>query len=237
MRVHLLATALLIAIPATACSSHTENDRGSARPFPLTDFTSVALLGSDDVDIRVGPAFSVRAVGPVSELDQLRITRDGTTLRVERKPTTGFGWGSHRGVKVFVTMPRIVGAEVRGSGDMAIDRIQGSSFSGSASGSGDFTIGLLGTSQARLANRGSGDIKVAGTVDRLAADVASSGSIEARGLHARNATVSVAGSGDMSATVDGQATVSLSGSGDVDLGGRARCTISKSGSGDVTCGQ
>lgn len=241
MRIHLLATALFLTIPATACSSHTSNDTaavgtGAARPYPIADFNSVVLLGPDDVDVRVGSAFSVRAVGPAADLDQLRITRDGGLLRVDRKPTNGFHWNTHRGLKVFVTMPRIVGGEVHGSGDMTIDRVQGASFNGNSSGSGDLSIASLGTSQAKLAVRGSGDIKVAGTVERLAADVVGSGSIEARGLHTRNATVSVVGSGNMSATVDGQATVSLSGSGDVDLGGHARCTISKSGSGDVTCG-
>ncbi|WP_010161420.1 head GIN domain-containing protein [Sphingomonas sp. PAMC 26617] len=233
----------LIAVLALAGCSNTSDaaepaGSGTTRTFAISDFSAVSLRGSDDVDVRVGTGFSVRAEGPRTELDKLEIVRDGDTLKIGRKKNlAGFGWGGgRRGVKVFVTMPRITGAQVAGSGDLAIDRVDGQRFGGEAAGSGNLSIGALSVPEARLSVAGSGDIDAKGRVERLTIDVAGSGSVAAGGVKARTATVSVAGSGDVRADVAGPARVSLVGSGDVDLGPQARCTVSKTGSGDVHCG-
>ncbi len=233
----------LIAVLALAGCSNTSDaaepaGAGTTRTFAISDFSAVSLIGSDDVDVRVGTGFSVRAEGPRIELDKLEITRVGDMLKVGRKKNlAGFSWsGGGRGVKVFVTMPRIVAAKIAGSGDLAIDRVEGQRFGGEAAGSGNLTIGALSVPEARLSVAGSGDIAAKGRVERLMIDVAGSGNVSARGVTARSATVSLAGSGDISAEVAGPASVSLIGSGDVDLGPQARCTISKTGSGTVRCG-
>lgn len=240
------ALSFLVAVPLAACSFHsdasppggTASGPSTTRSFAISDFTGVALRGSDDVDVRVGSGFSVRAEGPRRELDTLEIARDGSTLRIGRKQKMGgFGWsGDHDPVKVYVTMPRIVAAKVAGSGNMAIDRIEGSRFDAEAAGSGDLTIGALLVPQVKLAIAGSGNIAAAGAVERLTINAAGSGGVAARGLKARGASVSLAGSGDVVATVNGAADVSLVGSGNVDLGTAARCKTSKMGSGEVHCG-
>ena len=234
----------LIAVPLAACSFNSDasppGDSGprATRSFAIADFTGVALRGSDDVDVRVGSGFSVRAQGPRSELDKLEIVREGDTLRVGRKKNLGgFSWGSKQDrVKIFVTMPRIVAAQIAGSGNMAIDRVAGARFDADAAGSGDLSIGALAVPQAKLAVAGSGNITAKGAVERLAIDVAGSGNVAARGLKARGATVSIAGSGDVTADVSGEARVSMVGSGNVDLGPAAHCTTTKVGSGEVRCG-
>lgn len=236
---------LLIAVPLAACSfgsdasppSGTQSGPSGTRSFAIADFTGVALRGSDDVDVRVGTGFSVRAEGPRAELDKLEIVRVGDTLRVGRKKNLGgFSWGTQDSVKVFVTMPRIVAAQIAGSGNMAIDRIDGARFDGDAAGSGDLSIGTLAVAQAKLGVAGSGNIAAKGSVDRVEIDVAGSGNVEARGLKARGATISLAGSGNVTADVSGAASVSMVGSGNVDLGQAARCTTTKVGSGEVRCG-
>lgn len=246
MRAILLLPALLLtAAPLAACSVDGDDGgpgasaagTGTARTFAVAGFTGVALRGSDDVDVRVGPAFSVRAEGPSAELDKLKIERVGDTLRVGRKPNSGFSWGGqHRSVKVFVTMPRIAAAQIAGSGNLAIDRVTGGDFDGDSAGSGNLSIALLTVPHAKLSIAGSGDIAAKGAVDRLTVDVAGSGNVAANGLKARGATVSVAGSGNVRAEVVGSAAVSIVGSGDVDLGRGAKCATTKIGSGEVHCG-
>ncbi|MFX7025260.1 DUF2807 domain-containing protein, partial [Acinetobacter baumannii] len=86
--------------------------------------------------VRVGPQFAVHAEGPAEVLDRLRIERDGDTLSIGRKSTMGFEW-STRDATITVTMPAIHGASVTGSGDMAVERVTGDSFKGSATGSGN----------------------------------------------------------------------------------------------------
>ncbi|HEU4962182.1 MAG TPA: head GIN domain-containing protein [Sphingomonas sp.] len=238
---------LLAILPLVACSGHgvghDENaagvpasGAGTARTYAVTGFTGIELKGSDDAEVRVGDAFSVRAQGPADMLDDLRIEKDGDTLKIGRK-SNHFSWGGGgRDVKVFVTMPRIASAGIAGSGDMTIDRVDGPTFSGGTSGSGELSIGRMAVDSADLSIAGSGNIAASGTAQRVSLSIAGSGDIDAQGLTAREADVSTAGSGDIKATVNGHAKVSMMGSGNVDLGGGATCDVSKMGSGEVTCG-
>ena len=249
MRTLALIIALPLAIaPLAACSiDGSDSDStpglpgsgsGTTRTFAATDFTAVELRGSDDVDVRVGTAFSVRAEGPAAELDKLKIERDGDTLKIGRIGRKGFNWSddSKGKVTVYVTMPRIAEASVAGSGNLGVDRVEGQAFEGELAGSGNLTIATLAVQQAKFDIAGSGNTKVSGTTGRFEANIAGSGDIDGAGLKASSAEVSIAGSGNVKAEVAGQAKVNVMGSGDVDLGRNAKCATSKMGSGAVTCG-
>lgn len=211
---------------------------GTTRNFDVSDFTKVDLRGSDDIDVRVGGAFAVRAEGPSEELDRLEVRKDGNTLKVGRVDQSGFSWGNRdgKGVKIHVTMPSIAGASIAGSGDMTVDKVSGGDFDGSIAGSGDLKLGMLSANALKLAIAGSGDVEAAGSVQRLDVDIAGSGGIEAKGLKASAAKISIAGSGDVEANVEGPAEVNILGSGSVNVGPKARCTTNKMGSGEVRCG-
>jgi hypothetical protein len=235
--------AALFMAPLMACSAGNAEPgeaveprgQGPSRTYDVSGFTGVGLRGSDDVEVRVGPAFSVRAQGPAEELDRLEIVREGDTLEIGRKRSSGMSWGKREGVKVFVTMPRLARAAVAGSGDMAVDQVMGDRFDAAVAGSGNLSIGRMDVGDAKLAVAGSGDLTGAGRARRLDLSVAGSGDIDARQVAATEAKVSVAGSGDVRARVDGPVAVSLVGSGDVELTGSPRCTITKRGSGEVRC--
>jgi hypothetical protein len=237
------ALLILAALPLAACSYMDDNGKpgiagsgsGNARTYQVADFTGVALRGSDDVDIRVGSAFSVRAEGDPEVLEYLKIEKDGDTLKIGRRNRAGFSWGN-RAVKVYVTMPRITGAEVAGSGDITIDRAEGGTFEAESAGSGSITIGTLAVDQAKFEMAGSGGVKAAGTAKAVEVDIAGSGDVDAKGLKANGAKISIAGSGSVALDVTGNAKVSIMGSGDVDLGANAKCDVNKMGSGDVRCG-
>jgi hypothetical protein len=65
--------------------------------------------------------------------------------------------------------------------------------------------------------------------------VAGSGDLNATGLSAETASVSVAGSGNARAQATRTASVDVAGSGNVRLTGGAKCSVSKAGSGNVQC--
>eukprot|EP01035_Chromulina_nebulosa_P040297 gene40297-54493_t len=91
MRILTLAM-LTAALPLAACHGHgfsgdtTPGIKGSGsgdtRSYQVADFTGVDLRGSDDVEVKTGAGFAVRAEGPSAELDRLKITRSGDTLRI-----------------------------------------------------------------------------------------------------------------------------------------------------------
>ena len=211
------------------------------RTFAIADFDSVSLAGPDNVEVRVGPAFSVTASGDTGVMQALEIKKDGATLEIGRKnKRNGFHWGDDDGdgkyVKIVVTMPAIRGASLAGSGDLSVDKVQGGSFNASLAGSGDLSVAQMAVTEGEVSLAGSGDMRLAGTADRIKVSIAGSGDVDGGGLTAKGGSVSVAGSGNVRMNVDGQADVSLVGSGDVDLGAKARCTTSKIGSGEARCG-
>lgn len=238
-----IAIAMLAGLSACSMSWNKDKDgpgvagsgSGSSRTFAIADFSGVDLRGSDDIDVRVGTGFSVRAEGPSDELDKLRIVKDGATLEVGRRNGKGLGWGHHDKVKIFVTLPRLASAGVAGSGTMTVDRVEGSKFEASVAGSGSLGIAAMAVDKAEFSIAGSGDAKAAGVAKSIEVNVAGSGSLDASGLKADAGEVSIAGSGDVRAVVNGAAKVDIMGSGDVDLGPGATCTVSKMGSGSVRC--
>ncbi|MES2754332.1 MAG: head GIN domain-containing protein [Pseudomonadota bacterium] len=234
---------LAAAFPLIACNVMADNDRpgvagtgsGTTRTYAVADFTKVALRGSDDIDVRVGTAFSVRAEGDAEVLDYLKIEKDGDTLKVGRRNRDGFNWGG-KSAKIYVTMPRIAAGSVAGSGDLAIDRAEGAGFEASTAGSGNIAVATLAVDSADFSIAGSGSIAAGGTAKAVNASIAGSGDIDAKRLKASGAEVSIAGSGSVAIDVTGNAKVSIVGSGDADLGKGAKCSTSKMGSGTVTCG-
>lgn len=238
--------ALLVAIlPLTACSATIGGDdttpgitaqgTGNTRTYAAQGFSKIDLAGSDQVDVRVGPGFSVRADGDSELLDHVKITLVGDTLRISRLRTSGWHWGGGH-ARISVTLPALNAVAVAGSGDVTVDQVRGERFKSEGAGSGHLTIGTMQVNVAELSIAGSGGAKLGGTAQRLTVDIAGSGDIDAGGLRAQQADVSIAGSGSVRAMVDGNAKVSIMGSGDVDLGRSAKCQVSKMGSGSVRCG-
>lgn len=234
--------ALLALIPLAACSGPgdaktTASGVNGSKTFALDGFSAVAATGPDDVDVRVGSDFSIRAEGDTGIMARLEIVKNGDTLEIRRKSNSGFSWGKgERGhLKIYVTMPRITAASATGSGDMAIDHVDGDSFKVDATGSGDLAIASMNVQRAEFSLTGSGNVGASGSAKTGSFSVQGSGDIDAAKLTLTQADVDVTGSGNVSAAVAGPAKVDVMGSGDVTLTGGAKCTTSKMGSGSISC--
>src|SRR3569623_1276819 len=143
MEVPMRNLAMLALVPLAACHVGADtkgvaaNGSGGNRTFAVDGVSAGAATGPDDVDVRVGSGFSVRAEGDAKALDKLEIVKNGDTLEVRRKSNGGISWGSSGHAKVYITLPRITAARATGSGDMAVDHVEGSDFKVDATGSGD----------------------------------------------------------------------------------------------------
>lgn len=207
---------------------------GGTRSFQVADFTGVSLRGADDVEVKTGATFAVTAEGDSALLDRLEIRKDGNTLRVGRKEGD-WKWGGGKGAKITVTMPRLVNADVAGSGNMTVDRAEGD-FGGSIAGSGNLSIAQLRGGKADLSIAGSGDLRIAaGQASEIDASIAGSGDIDVFTVRAARGDLSIAGSGNIRAQITDAADISIVGSGDVELTGGAKCSVSKMGSGTARC--
>jgi hypothetical protein len=112
-----------------------------------------------------------------------------------------------------ITMADLRAIEIRGSGDVEADHLDG----------GTLSVGIAG----------SGDARLAGRADELTLSIKGSGDIDATRLTAKHAKVIVSGSGDVAVNASDTLDVRLSGSGDVRYLGSPKVTKDVRGSGSV----
>lgn len=236
---------LLIAalLPLAAC--HVTSDRkddqpsqpqggGASRSFRVADFDSIDLRGPDDVDVKVGSAFSVTAEGDAAVLDKLEVQVVNGDLRIgRRKSSTWFG-KDNGSARIHVVAPRISDATITGAGTLKIERAEGD-VDATIAGAGDLVIGSMRADDVELSIAGTGDMKVSGTTSRLKASIAGAGDIDATGLAATSGKIAIAGAGSLRGQVKGDADIEILGVGDVELTGGARCKIRTSGPGEARC--
>lgn len=207
-----------------------------SRTFAATDFNNVTAASPDRIVIRRGEAFSVSARGRAALLDRLDISRDGSTLRIRREGRFTDADQNRLGTAVItVTMPRLTGITLAGSGEVIADQIDGPNAALVLAGAGDMTISNAAATALDVTLAGSGDINMTGRAERADVTVAGSGSVGGVTFGVRTAEVRVAGSGDVTLQVSNTADVTVLGSGDVTITGGATCNTTRRGSGDVTC--
>jgi hypothetical protein len=208
--------------------------------YQAADFDEISTSGPQDVVVTRGDSFAVRSEGSPEALAQLEAVNINGRLTIRPKP--GFNWGNWRSLApatFYVTLPRLDAVAVAGSGDITIDRVEGESFEGQIAGSGSLAISAMKVDRANFfigaAGGGSGDVVVSGTARDAHVTIAGSGEVKAGGLRSETASISIMGSGDVALDVEDEAKVSIAGSGDVDISGPARCSVTQMGSGDVRC--
>lgn len=236
---------LLLALPAAATAQFDNRGTeirgaraGDAMIYRAAGFDAVALGTGAKVDVRVGPAWSVRVAGPPEAFADFVVLRSGDTLQFMRRDRRGRGDAAlERRMRIAVTMPAIAAAALGGAGSMTIDRAAGTSFDAAVGGSGNLAIGALAVRTAEISIGGSGGVTAAGgAAAMLKVNIGGGGSFIAPAFKARGAQIASAGGGAVRTRVDGRATVSMVGGGSVDLGPGARCTVTKMGGGRVRCG-
>ena len=245
---NLIALALVPLMATGACHASWEKDGKNGpdgvkpsgvvakRNYDAKGFTTIEQRGIDDVEVTNGAQFAVTAEGDTAMLDQLVIQVVDGALRIDRKDRRGFSWGNNdnQSVKVHVTLPKLTGVTLTGTGNVTADKAEGD-FHGKLTGTGDLNIAALAATDADLSITGTGNITVAGSGNRLNASITGTGDIDAAGFTAGSASISILGPGSMKGKVTGGASISIAGPGDVDLTGGAKCSISATGPGEAHC--
>lgn len=237
MRGAILIPVLMLGACSMGEASESGGQRGT-RDFQVGAFDKISLLGSPNVIVTVGGAPSVRAEGDGKLLENLDVKVENGVLKIGyKKSDWSFGWRKDHGpVTVHVSVPSLTGAEVAGSGDMKIDKVEGGDFAGEIAGSGEIQLASLRARNASFAIAGSGGVTASGTAEAADFSIAGSGDVRAGGLQVKRAKVSIAGSGNVETKATESANIDIMGSGDVLVSGGAKCSVNKMGSGDVRCG-
>lgn len=242
---NVLALASIGLLSGSCTVSKADSIETVKKAVKLSDFNSVTVTGSYEVEYVPGPAGKAVLEGPADLVENTQLDiREGqlTVGSRTRDRKTIVVMGHMKPVVVKVSSPRVGSVSVAGSGSF---RSAGNMEAGrvllSVAGSGDVEIPRIDCESIEVTIAGSGEVEL-GDVYATVADcsVAGSGDIKAR-LHAVETTgVGVSGSGDVEIAFDncGRARVAISGSGDVELSGTLN-SLEKSvqGSGSVDTGR
>lgn len=175
----------------------------------LGSFTKVSSKGALDVEIKQGANSNVVVEGDENIVKIVKLKVVGDTLEVN---TEGNYTTSTRLV-VKITMPKIEGIDL--------------------SGSGNTTVSGVTADDLDLDISGSGNIKIDGTAKKLSASVSGSGIIEANTLEAQDAEADISGSGSIMVFATKNLEVDIAGSGEVRYKGSPSLKKDITGSGEV----
>ncbi len=225
---------LVAALPLLALASSAQ---AAEQRFTVESFDGIRAAGPHNIIVTTGKDQSVRAVGDQDDLDKLEVRVSGSTLRIGQKNSSGwFGSGHMDPVTIYVTTHQLSRAQLAGSGDVSVDRMQGGDVALSLSGSGNLSVGAVKATRLDVSLAGSGDVKLKGTCDSADISIAGSGDVSAPALKCQTMEGKIAGSGNIAADVSKSAKLRVMGSGDITLTGGAKCDITAMGSGRVRCG-
>jgi hypothetical protein len=206
----LVAVPVAIGAVALAGCSLADDGPRTAQTRDVAAFTRIDNRDSVDVRLRVGDRqrpLRVRAGENV--IDDVHTEVHDGTLKITFDHH-GIGPSD---VVVEASVPELTGVDASGSGDVDAQGIDADAFD--------------------VRSDGSSNIALAGTVGRLSLDVDGSGDADLADLAAREARVTVGGSGDVDVRADKRLDVAVDGSGDVRYHGRPALTRRVDGSGEL----
>jgi len=227
-----VATAVLISAWFVACNDGVDgNGERASEVRTHSQFSRIESRGSLSIDLTQSDTFSVEVSIDSNLLDSVitRVSED-TLIIDQAYPIDETVPGPH----VIISLPSLAFARLSGSGDITAHAFsQPQDVQLSLSGSGRMSFGgSVPAVKARLS--GSGEVFLDGSSDQLDLVLDGSGAIVADSLTSLAANVSLDGSGDIDARVNGPARVSLSGSGRIDLFGAADVNVVRAdGSGEI----
>jgi hypothetical protein len=208
-RLLLVVPAALAALALGGCAIADDGPR-TTQSRDVAHFTRIDSRDSVDVRVHVGEPQRVRVLAGEKVIGDVHTEVHDGTLQVTFDHS-GFGGGD---VVAEVTVPQLSRIATSGSGDVDGDGIDADTL--------------------EIRSDGSADIDLAGRVGRLALDMDGSGDADLAALTAREARVTVGGSGDADVRAAKRLDVSVDGSGDVRYHGNPALTQHVDGSGDLT---
>ncbi len=198
----------------------------------ITRAENIKLAGSYDVEITQGPVTSVKVVADENIIPYILTQQEGGYLVI--KSRNHYSFSTEHAIKIYITTSKLEKLHLAGSGNII--------------GKNKFT----GGNKLELKIAGSGDIKMEANTPDIEADIAGSGSITLSGetkderikisgvgdfigdqLKAENATVKIAGSGNVKVFAEMNLDISIAGVGSVYYKGSANVKQHIAGSGEV----
>lgn len=175
-------------------------------------FSYIIAEGSMDVYITEDSFYSVEVEAQSNLMGRLKTEVNGSTLRIYLDGCVN----SHKQIKAWVHLPKLTGAELKGSGNInGNNTFNTDKMTLKVDGSGDINLNTNCTDLIARIN-GSGNIRMGGNAATADYDINGSGNIENYGVTVSNScNANIDGSGNIKTTVNGILTARVNGSGNI----------------------
>jgi hypothetical protein len=201
------------------------------KTIAVESFDGFTLAISGDLYLRQGdqPEILVKAQPNIIDNMEFKI-RNGHLKITYYRPV-----GKSKGIRIYMTVPRLDKVGISGSGDIESDGTftDLGDLSLAVSGSGNLTFACKARSVSSQIS-GSGNIRVKGQGDEFNCQISGSGNVMASDFAVANARVKISGSGNASVHATETLEAQVSGSGDIRYKGQPRLKAKTSGSGDIS---
>jgi hypothetical protein len=192
----------------------------------------IKVSGSYDVELTEGPMTSVKVEADENLLPYVLVSEENGTLQIRSKNHVNFS--SDHNITIYITTSKLEEVSLSGSGNItgknkftASERL-----SLSLSGSGDMEFDV-NAAELKADISGSGGMILRGETRRERVSISGVGEYTADELKAEEATVRIAGSGDVKIFADVLLDVNVAGSGSVFYKGNATVKQRVVGSGEI----
>jgi hypothetical protein len=210
----------------------------ATRSYDLGPFEAISVAEGVDADIMLGAKQSVTAETRSDNFDDLRISVEGKTLRIDRQPRGLFSqWfsGFRANYKVHVVTPALHSLSASSGADVKVHGSLEGNFSVVASSGSEVHVSELKGGNVSANTSSGSDIDLAGSCASLEATASSGSDLDAEELHCENVTVHTSSGSDVSVTATRRVAGHASSGSDVRVRGRpAQVQVEKSSGADVT---
>jgi hypothetical protein len=222
MRPLLLAPLLMLAAAAPA----------QERRFMVGGFERLRVDGPFEVEVVPGIPGAV-AIGDRGALDQVTVRSSGDTLVVSGGPLS---WTGRKGAalpRVRVSARSLRGVALNGGAKVRVAEMRGAQIELLQAGAGSLDVASIRTDDLTANLTGTGAMTLTGTAGRVRMRNYGTGSIDASGLSANDASLNSASSGDIRINVRFTARANATGSGGISITGKPECILR--GPGPMEC--
>ncbi len=203
---------------AAASAALAGDDSIVTKKLDLEGFDRIDVSGVYELDVRVGPSFSIELSGRGHEMNRVEASVKNGVLHLDQRDETRKEkrmWRNNKGIDAVITLPALNGLEVSGVVEGSISDID----------SADFEVNISGV----------GDIELDGECGRFDAHVSGVGDLDADALECSVVNITLSGVGDASVYAREEVDARVSGMGDIDVyGSPPKVSKSKSMFADVT---
>ncbi|MES2330992.1 MAG: head GIN domain-containing protein [Bacteroidota bacterium] len=224
MKKLILATALLAGINSFAqwpWQKVEGNGNLKKETRPASGYTSISSSGAWDVMVAYGESNSIQVEGDENLLEYISTKVEGGKLSI--KTTKNVNLRSRNKITIYVSLTRLTGVSLSGSGDIIGD----GKFSNdgktdfSVSGSGNIKMTVNKLNNVDVGVSGSGRVRLSGSANSLEVRISGSGNADCGELICDDAYAHVSGSGNIKINANRTVDANISGSGNVSYRGAA----------------